>query len=78
MSRLTQAVPASAELLERAAERGEGIGGITVALLRLVDRYGAAEVQEAVLAALARGVPHPHAVRMALEVQRELKNQPLR
>jgi len=76
MSRLTQAVPASAELLERAAERGEGIGGITVALLRLVDRYGAAEVQEAVLAALARGVPHPHAVRMALEVQRELKNQP--
>ena len=76
MSRLTQAVPASAELLERAAERGEGIGGITSALLRLVDRYGAADVQLAVLTALARGVPHPHAVRLALEVQRELKNQP--
>ena len=71
-----QAVPASRELLERAAERGEGIGGITSALLRLVDRYGAAEVQVAVLTALARGVPHPHAVRLALEVQRELKNQP--
>jgi hypothetical protein len=76
MNRLTQAVPASSELLERAAERGEGIGGITSALLRLVDRYGATEVQEAVLTALARGVPHPHAVRMALEVQRELKEQP--
>ena len=76
MSRLTQAVPASAELLERAAERGEGLGGITSALLRLVDRYGAADVQLAVLTALARGVPHPHAVRLALEVQRELKNQP--
>jgi hypothetical protein len=76
MSRLKQAVPASADLLLLAAERGDGIGGITSALLRLVDRYGAAEVQDAVLAALARGVPHPHAVRLALEVQRELKNQP--
>ena len=76
MSRLTQAVPASSDLLARAAERGEGLGGITSALLRLVDRYGAAEVQTAVLAALARGVPHPHAVRLALEVQREARNQP--
>ena len=76
MSRLTQAVPASTELLARAAERGEGIGGITSSLLRLVDRYGAAEVQTAVLTALARGVPHPHAVRLALEVQREVRDQP--
>lgn len=76
MSQLTQAVPASLELLERAAERGEGIGGITSALLRLVDRYGAADVQAAVLTALSRGVPHPHAVRLALEVQREARNQP--
>ncbi|MGB8481634.1 MAG: IS21 family transposase [Acidobacteriaceae bacterium] len=76
MSRLTQAVPASAELLARAAERGEGLGGITSSLLRLVERYGAAEVQTAVVTALARGVPHPHAVRLALEVQREARNQP--
>lgn len=76
MGRLTQAVPASSDLLARAAERGEGLGGITSALLRLVDRYGAAEVQTAVLAALARGVPHPHAVRLALEAQREARNQP--
>jgi len=60
----------------RAAERGEGIGGITSSLLRLVDRYGAAEVQTAVVTALARGVPHPHAVRLALEVQREARDQP--
>lgn len=76
MSRLTQAVPASAELLAQAAERGEGLGGITSSLLRLVERYGAAEVQAAVLTALSRGVPHPHAVRLALEVQREARNQP--
>ena len=76
MSRLTQAVPASADLLARAAERGEGLGGITSSLLRLIERYGAAEVQTAVVTALARGVPHPHAVRLALEVQREARNQP--
>ena len=76
MSRLTQAVPASSELLARAAERGEGLGGITSSLLRLVERYGATCVQAATLTALARGVPHPHAVRLALEVQREARNQP--
>ena len=76
MSRLTQAVPASADLLALAAERGEGLGGITSTLLRLIERYGAAEVQTAVLTALARGVPHPHAVHLALEVQREARNQP--
>ena len=75
MSRLTQAVPASAALLAQAAERGEGLGGITSTLLRLALRYGADEVQTAVVTALARGVPHPHAVRLALEVQREARNQ---
>jgi transposase len=76
MSRLTRAVPASVQLLERAAERGEIIGSMTSSLLRLVDRYGQEEVQAAVLTALARGVPHPHAVRLALETQREARNQP--
>jgi len=76
MSRLTQAAPASKELLERAAERGERLGGITTALLRLIDRYGAAEVQAAILVALERGVPHPNAVRLALETQREALHQP--
>jgi transposase len=76
MSRLTQAVPASVQLLERAAERGEIIGSITSSLLRLLDRYGQDEVQTAVLTALARGVPHPNAVRLALETQREARNQP--
>ena len=76
MSRLTQAVPASLTLLAQAAERGEGLGGITSALLRLIERYGAAQVQTAVLSALARGVAHPHAVRWALEIQRESMNQP--
>ena len=76
MSRLTHAVPASKLLLTGAAERGENLGAMTTSLLRLVDRYGAAEVQTAVLTALSRGVPHPNAVRLALEAQREARNQP--
>jgi transposase len=76
MSQLTQSVSASTQLLTQAAERGENLGSITAALLRLVDRYGADEVQTAVLTALARGVPHPHAVRLALEEQREARHQP--
>ena len=76
MSRLTQSVPASQALLEQAAERGENLGAITATLLRLVDRYGAAEVETAVRTALARGVPHPNAVRLALEAQRETRDQP--
>jgi len=76
LSRLSQAVPASAELLAQAGARGENLGSITQALLRLVDRYGASEVQTAVLTALARKVPHPNAVRLALEAQREVRQAP--
>jgi hypothetical protein len=76
MSRLSQAAPASQQLLEGAAVRGENLGSITMSLLRLVDRYGAAQVQIAILAALARGVPHPNAVRLALEAQREARHAP--
>ena len=76
MGRLSQAVPASAELLAQAGARGENLGSITQALLRLVDRYGASEVQTAVLTALARQVPHPNAVRLALEAQREVRQAP--
>jgi transposase len=76
MGRLRQAVPASVALLTQAGARGENLGSITAALLRLVDRYGATDVQTAVLKALARNVPHPHAVRLALEAQREARQAP--
>ena len=55
----------------RAAERGANLGAITSALMRLLDRYGAAELQAAILEALERDVPHPNAVRLALERRRE-------
>ena len=55
----------------RAAERGANLGAITVGMLRLLERYGAAALQDAILEALVRDVPHPNAVRLALERRRE-------
>jgi phosphoglycolate phosphatase-like HAD superfamily hydrolase len=63
--RLTQAVPAVAELLQRAAARGHNLGSITAGLSKLLDRYGAQPMFDAVAEALARDVPHTNAVRLA-------------
>jgi transposase len=73
---LVLAAPACQTLLLRAAERGDNLGTITVTLMRLLERYGAAELQAAIIEALERDVPHPNAVRLALERRRELRNQP--
>ena len=74
--RLAQAAPASRELLIQAAGRGENLGSITAALLRLLDHYGATELETAIKEALTRGVPHPNAVRLALERRREQRDEP--
>jgi transposase len=74
--RLAAAAPAAAPLLERAAARGHNLGSITAALLRLLERYGAAALQLAILDALQRDVPHPNAVRLALERARQDSGQP--
>jgi hypothetical protein len=64
-------VPTCQALLAQAAERGEPLGRTARALTDLLDRYGAGELAVAVDEALARGVPHPNAVRLALERRRE-------
>jgi len=74
--RLAHAVPVSRDLLQAAAERGDNLGAITAALLRLLDQYGAAALAPAIAEALARGVPHPNAVRLALERRRDEQGQP--
>jgi hypothetical protein len=74
--RLAKAAPASQTLLTRAGARGDNLGTITASLLRVLDRYGAAELQIAIEDALARGVPHPNAVRLALERRREQRHLP--
>jgi transposase len=73
--RLAQAAPASQRLLIGAAARGDNLGAITATLLRLLDRYGASELEAAIGEALARGVPHPNAVRLALEQRREQRQE---
>jgi len=74
--RLARAAPNSRDLLTRAGERGDNLGSITAALLRLLDHYGAAELEVGIAEALARGVPHPNAVRLSLERRREQRDQP--
>jgi transposase len=73
---LALAAPASQTLLRQAAERGHNLGAITATLMRLLERYGAAELQAAITAALASDVPHPNAVCLAIERRREQRNQP--
>jgi transposase len=73
--RLAQAAPNSRELLTQAAARGDNLGSITAALLRLLDRYGTVELEAAIGEALTREVPHPNAVRLCLERRREQREQ---
>ena len=76
MDALAHAVPPSQDLLAAAAQRGDNLGSITRQLLSLLERYGASAMHTAITEALARGVPHPNAVRLALERQRDLGRQP--
>ena len=58
-----------------AAARGDNLGTITAALLRLLDRYGAAELDVAIRGALEKGVPHPNAVRLELDHRRQQRQE---
>jgi len=46
------------------------------ALTELLEAYGVAELTAAIADALGRGVPHPNAVRLALEKRRQAKAAP--
>jgi transposase len=73
--RLAQAAPASQILLVRAAERGANLGSITASLVLLLERYGASQLDAAITEVLERDVPHPNAVRLALERRRDDRQQ---
>ena len=73
---LARVAPACTELMQMAAQHGHNLGSITAALLRLLDQYGAQSLQAAVLDAIERKVPHPNAVRLALERARERTGRP--
>ena len=73
---LAQVAPASTQLLQMAAQRGYKLGSITTALLQLLDQYGAISLQAAMVDVIQRDVPHPNAVRLALEHARERSGRP--
>ena len=74
--RLRHGVPGSQAFLMAAAERGEPLARVVRALEDLLERYGATALDIALTEALARGVPHPHAVQKALEQERGRRHQP--
>jgi transposase len=74
--RLFHAAPASETLLARAAANGGNLRAIAAALTKLLQRYGVTEFQAAIAEALERDVPHPNAVRFALERRRQERRQP--
>lgn len=74
--RLMHAIPCCEEFLIEAADRGYVLRSITHELLQLLECYGATEMNIAIKEALARGVPHPNAVRLHLEKRREERQKP--
>mgnify|MGYP003336195961 CR=1 FL=1 len=73
---LINLIPASRELLTQATERGEPLRRTARALSELMQTYGITELAAGIADALARGVPHPNAVRMALERRRQARDEP--
>jgi len=71
--RLSHAAPSSVALLEQAASRGTPIKGLVRDLERLLEEYGAKELETGCAEALEREVPHANAVRQALERRREAR-----
>ena len=76
LTRLREAVPASPELLEGAAQRGHNLGSAVAALLRLVDTWTGAVVQSAVLEAIEAESFHVAAVRQVLERRNQATSSP--
>jgi hypothetical protein len=70
LDRLAAAAPSSRQLMSHLAERGANLGTATMRLLRLLEEFGAARLEQAIAQALAQNIPHHHAVRQILETQR--------
>lgn len=75
-NRLTRALSCGQDFLCKGAEHHYNIGSIVAQLLKLLDRYGASELEIAMRDAIAAGSPHPNTVRISLERRREEKNLP--
>jgi hypothetical protein len=74
-SLLADAAPSSTELLQNIASRGLSLSQATSQLLKLLETYGAAALEDAIREALAHGAAHPHAVRHILERSRQTQGK---
>ena len=73
--RLIHAIECARDFLNAAAERGYPLRSTTNQLITLLDDYGATTLNEAMLDALTRDVPHPNAVRQSLQRLLDERNQ---
>ena len=73
---LIKSVPSAKQLLVEAASRGYSLRAIIGELEKLLDLHGATLLDAAIKEVLEKNVPHPNAVRIALERQRELTKKP--
>lgn len=73
---LTKSSSKAKALLVAAAAKGYCLRPIIAQLEKLLSLYGATLLDAAIEEALDKNVPHPNAVRVALERQRELTNTP--
>jgi len=73
---LMKSVANAKALLTEAAVRGYSLGAIIRQLKDLLEAYGAKQLEAAIKEALDKKVPHPNAVRIALERQREIAATP--
>lgn len=76
LDRLRYVAPSSEQFFLRAAERGSNLGRLTQLLIRLLDLYGAAELEAALNEGLARGNVHSSAIQKTLERRRESQGLP--
>jgi transposase len=68
--RLARSCPSARDLFERLAERGFNLGNATGRLLKLLDAYGAEQLEKAIAEAIEKDTPHVHAVTNILDRER--------
>jgi hypothetical protein len=76
IDRLAHAAPSSQRLFKEIAQRGGNLGATTSRLLKLLDRYGAHELERAIAEALEHDAPHLGAVRQVLDRNRFAAGKP--
>lgn len=76
VNRIINVAPSSKAYFELAASRGSNMGRLTQLLLRLLEMYGAAELDAVLESAVKNGTVHSESIRSALEKRRERKGMP--